>query len=346
MPDLSIALAGYGRFARLHARVLSELPGVRVAAVCDPDAAARERAAADLPDAAVHASLDELLDAGGVDAVDVLSDEASHGAQALAALERDLPVFVEKPLATGVEEATAIRDASRERGLPVVVGYVSRFDHRYAMVRRAIATGQLGRVATVTARRAYSRPWFASFGTRVHPVFESMVHDIDLTLWYLGAPGRRVYAQTLASGAGEVPDVLTAVVTAQDGRLISLQSNWLVPAGAPRNLPAGELDPLELEGAIEAQVEVVGTEGTARVALDDGSRLWTDAGAVSANGLWPAVHGRMAGAIRRELEHFCDCARRREPSPLVPVEDAVAAVGVADAIVRSAAEGAPVDVRC
>lgn len=348
MDELTIGLVGFGRFARVHAHVLADLPGVRVGAVCDPDREARARAAAELPGAAVHASLDDLLAAGGIDAVDVLSDEPSHGAHALAALEHGLPVFVEKPLATSVEEAVAVRDAARARALPVVVGYVSRFDYRYALVHEAIAAGRLGRVTAVAARRGFTRSWFAGFGTRVHPVFESMIHDIDLTLWYLDAPVRSVFAQTLASNseASAVPDVLAAIVTAEDGRLITLQSTWLVPEGAVHNQPAAELDPLQLAGTIDARLDVTGTLGTAHVALDDGPRIVTDGPAASSTGLWPWVHGRVLGALRAELEHFCDCARRREPSRLVPVDQAVAAVGVADAIIRSAAAGAPVAVRC
>ncbi len=346
MDELRIGLAGYGRFARLHARVYADLSQARVAAVCDPDPTARERAGRDLPDAAVFTSLEELLDAGGIDAIDVVSDETAHGTQALAALERDLPVFVEKPLATEVEEALAIREAAAARGLPVVVGYVSRFDHRYALVREAIRGGRLGRVAAVNARRGFSRAWFEGFGARVHPVFESMIHDIDLALWYLGAPVEQVFARTLASGGGDVPDVLAAIATASDGRMITLQSSWLVPGGALRNQPGGDLDPLDLPGTIDAQLEVTGTDGAARVVLDDGPRVWTDDDALSATGLWPSIHGRMEGAIRAELAHFCACARAREPSMVVPLDDAVAAVGVADAIVRSAAAGEAVTVRC
>jgi predicted dehydrogenase len=347
--DLAVGLAGFGRFARLHARVLADIPGVRIAAVCDTEPAARERAVRDLGDGvAVYDEVEALLDHERVDALDIVTDEASHGAQALAALERDVPVFVEKPLATSVEEACAVAEAANRRSLPVVVGYVSRFDHRYALVRDAIRGGRLGRVAAVSARRAFSRAWFAGFGTRVHPVFESMIHDIDLALWYAGAPVRTVYAQAVASEAaprGDVPDVLTAILTTAEGQLLTVQSAWLLPEGRVLNLPAAELDPLELEGTIEAQVDVVGSSGCARVVLEEGPRIWTDSRAVSTSGLWPAVHGRVEGAIRAELAHFVDCARRREPSALVPVADGVAAVEVADAIVRSAASGVPVRLR-
>ena len=347
MAELTVGLAGFGRFARLHARVLAGLPGVRIGAVCDAAPAARERAAAELPGVPVHGSLDAMLDAGGLGALDVVTDETVHGAHALAGLEHGLPVFVEKPLATSVEDALAVRDAARRSGLPVVVGYVSRFDHRYALVHAAIRAGRLGRVVAISARRGFSRTWFAGFGTRVHPVFESMIHDIDLALWYLGAPVETVVAHAHASDPGApVPDVLAALLRAGDGRLVTLQSHWLVPDGAARNLPAGDLDPLDLLGTIDAQLDVTGTKGTARIALDGGPRIETDAGVDASGGLWPAVHGAVTGPLRDELAHFCDVARRREPSALVPVEDAVAAVGVADAIIRSSAAGTPVTVRC
>lgn len=343
MSELRIGLVGLGRFGRLHAKVLSDLPACRIAAVCDPDPSARERAAEVAPGATVHASLDELLDAGGIDAVDLCSDESVHGEQALACLRRDLPVLVEKPLATTAAEAREIAAVADERGLPVVVGYVSRFDHRYALLHEAARDGRLGRVVSVSARRAFSREWFAGFGSRVHPVFESMIHDVDLALWYLDAPIARVYAQALASGAeggeGRVPDVLSALLTTADGRLASLQSAWLAPAGATRNLPAEGLDPLELVGTIDAQLDLTGTAGTARVASDDGPRVFTDAGALGSVGLWPSVHGRVVGALREELAHFVACAARREPSTLVPLAQSVHAVEIAEAIVRSAETG-------
>jgi hypothetical protein len=139
--------------------------------------------------------------------------------------------------------------------------------------------------------------------------------------------------------------VLSAILTAEDGRLVSLQSAWLLPAAAAVNLPAGPLDPLDLLGTIEAEIEVAGTAGTARVALEDGPRIVTDHRVASTGGLWPEVHGRVEGALRSELEHFLACVRERRPSTLVPVAQSVAAVEVADAIVRSARSSLPVELR-
>jgi predicted dehydrogenase len=50
----------------------------------------------------------------------------------------------------------------------------------------------------------------------------------------------------------------------------------------------------------------------------------------------------VTGALREELAHWLDCLRTRTPSPIVPLADGVAAVRLAEAIVRSAESGDPV----
>lgn len=341
MADVRVALVGLGRFGRLHAETLRQLPGCELAAVCDADAERLER----WGEGARYTELEQLLADADVDAVDIVTEEAAHGEQARLALEAGRAVFVEKPLATRRDEADAVAALAAETGLPVSVGNISRFDARYAFLRRELEAGRFGRVALVSAKRTFSRAWFAGFGARVHPVFESMIHDLDLALWYLPAPVARVYAQSLASGATEtgVPDVLVATLTAADGSLAQLQSTWLAPHAAPINLPGS---PLDLWGTIDGQLELVGTAQSGRVdMLGDGLSVWGDQHVRTPGvGLWSEVHGRIGGALREELAHWIACVRAGAPSEIVPVADSVAAVGLAEAIVESASRGAPVEV--
>jgi predicted dehydrogenase len=326
-----VGVVGLGRFGRLHARTFAELPGCEFAAACDPDPAALE----DL-DVPAFASLEAMLDEVQLDAVSIVSDEPTHGEHALRCVERDVAVFVEKPLATRLDEARAIAERATRPGM---VGNISRFDARYAMLHR-----EVGPVVLITARRSFSKAWFAAYGSRVHPVFESMVHDLDLALWFLRSPVIRVYAQSLASGAAPttVPDVLVATLTARDGALAVLQSSWLAPAGAPATLAP----PFALEGTIDAQFDVAGTDRTGRVdVMAPGVSVWgPDGSAVPDVGLWPEIHGRMAGALRDELAHFAECVRTGTESPIAPLADSVQAVALAEAIVRSAELGEPVEL--
>ncbi len=339
MARVRVGVIGLGRFGRLHARTFTEL-GCTLAAVCDPDA----EALAGVDVEARFTSVEAMLAEAELDAVSIVSDEPTHGEVALRCLEHDLAVFVEKPLATRLDEAQVVASEAERRGRPVMVGNISRFDARYAMLRRQVEQPGFGRVALVTARRNFSTAWFASYGSRVHPVFESMVHDLDLALWFLPGPIRRVYAQSLASGAADtdVPDVLVATLTTADGALAVLQSAWLAPAGAPSTLAP----PFDLEGTIDAQIDVVGTERAGRVdAMAAGVSVWGPEGTTVPDvGLWPEIHGRMAGALRDELAHFVECVRTGTNSPIAPLADSVQAVALADAIVRSAESGEPVEL--
>ena len=347
MSELKVGVVGMGRFGRLHARVLSELPGCRLSALCEIDEPTLRECGQEYGVEALYTDLGAMLDGEDLDAVDIVTDESVHGRQAMLCLERGKAVFVEKPLATDGDEAEAVAALSRDTGLPVVVGNISRFDPRYALLRRELEAGKFGRVALVQAKRSFSRAWFAGFGSRVHPVFESMIHDIDLVLWYLPSPVRKVYAQA-ASGTGEdgVPDTLVAVLTAEDGAIAALQSTWLVPDAAPITLAGTPASPLDLWGTIDARLEVFGALQVGRVDLMlGGLSLWDDSGVRAPDpGLWPEVHGRVSGALREELAHFLDRARAAEPSFLSPPETAAVAVRLAEAIVRSSREGEAVEL--
>jgi predicted dehydrogenase len=336
MREVKVGVVGLGRFGRLHARILSELPGCRVSALCEVDGPTLRECGEEYGVGALYTDLEAMLGSEDLDAVDVVTDESAHGRQAMSCMEHGKAVFVEKPLATNGGEAEAVARMAHQTGLPVLVGNISRFDARYAILRRELEAGRFGRVALVQAKRSFSRAWFSGFGSRVHPVFESMIHDLDLVLWYLPSPVRRVYAQAGSSGDG-VPNTLVATLSAEDGALAVLQSTWLIPDAAPITLAGPPAGPLDLWGTIDAQLEVVGTSQVGKVDLmADGLSLWDDSGVRTPDtGLWPEVHGRVSGALREELSHFLDCVRARKQSSLVPPETGAVAVRLAEAIVRS-----------
>jgi predicted dehydrogenase len=339
MREVRVGVVGLGRFGRLHARILSELPGCEVSALCEVDEPTLERCGKEYGVRALYTDLAAMLESEDLDAVDIVTDEPAHGRQTMLCLEHGKAVFVEKPLATSGDEAEAVARTSRDTGLPVVVGNISRFDARYAILRRELDAGRFGRVSLVQAKRSFSRAWFAGFGSRVHPVFESMIHDLDLVLWYLPSPVRRVYAQAHSTG-DSVPNTLVATLTAEDGALAVLQSTWLVPDAAPITLAGPPAGPLDLWGTIDAQLEVVGASQVGKVDLMAGDlSLWGDSALrMPDTGLWPEVHGRVSGALREELSHFLDCVRSGKQSPLAPPDTGAMAVRLAEAIVRSSRE--------
>lgn len=122
-----LGLVGAGVAAQaIHVPVLQRRPDLfQVVAVCDPSRAAREAVAGRCGIGASqrHERVGDLLEAGDVDALLVLSS-GSHGAVCALAAEAGLPVFCEKPLAYTRAEADALAAISAQ----VALGYMKVYD--------------------------------------------------------------------------------------------------------------------------------------------------------------------------------------------------------------------------
>lgn len=339
---VGIGVVGTGRFGRLHLNVFKQLKGCRVVALCDRDAAALSAGGAIWPHAGRVHEIGELLEMPGIDAVDIVTDEAVHASQALAALRAGKHVFVEKPLATTAVDARAVAAVAGEHRRILMVGHISRFSAPYALLHAEVSSGRFGQIVTLRARRSFSRAWFEAFGKRIHPVFESGIHDIDLLLWYAGARCRRVYAASRAPSGLPYPDVFTATLHFGNGVLGMVESAWLVPRAAPATVSGA----LELEGTIDADLEITGTAQTARLRLaDQGLAIWSDTLTRHPDTtLWPLIHGRAGGALFEELTHFLECVREGTPSLVMPVDEAVHGIEVAEAVLRAENTGREMEV--
>ncbi|HET7095482.1 MAG TPA: Gfo/Idh/MocA family oxidoreductase, partial [Thermomicrobiales bacterium] len=313
----------------------------KLAAVCDPDSDALAAVGDRHAVPGRFASYDAMLAAGGLDAVFIVTPEPLHAEQARLAIGHGLPVFLEKPLAFSAAEGAALVAAAASAKLPLQLGFVLRFETQHAIVREEIAAGRLGPLVSLRVKRNCSRAWFPDYGDRVHPIYETSIHDIDLLLWYVGAPCTRVHAVERNISGQRYPDGCWALLEFEGGVVATLETSWFVPDGAPANV----LTPT-WRGTIDAELEVVGQRGTARIrALDSGLALWLpDFAAVPETGLWPEAHGQIGGALRAEDAHFLDCVRSGQPSTIASASDALEGLRIAEAIVEAARQGQPVEI--
>jgi predicted dehydrogenase len=342
-PDdgLRIIVVGVGRFGALHARVWREL-GANIVGLCDVDERRLEEVAHGLGVSAVSTDLAGLLPLVDADVVVVASDESTHAQLAVTALEAGCHVFVEKPLALSSADAWRVAAAAGTAAREVVAGQISRFAAPYLRMRQTLQAGRVGRLCSLRLRRDFSRQWFLSFGDRVHPVWESCIHDLDLAVSFAGRPVRRVTAVAARAAEDEQPSVVSALLEFQGGVIATVESAWLVPDSAPRTLAGA----LALDGSIVAEAEVLGTEGILRQRLvADNLVEWTSAGAfVPDLSLWPDEDGTVGGALRQEVAYAIDVFLGRRAPDRVPLEEVCWGVEAAEAVVASLAAGAPVDV--
>src|SRR6185503_19540468 len=80
-----------------------------------------------------------------------------HVEPILAAVERKLPLLIEKPLATELKQSEKVLKAIQQSGVDAVVGYTQRFRRKWLSAKEKVRTGALGDVTMVTSRAFMNR---------------------------------------------------------------------------------------------------------------------------------------------------------------------------------------------
>ncbi|HET7824242.1 MAG TPA: Gfo/Idh/MocA family oxidoreductase [Anaeromyxobacter sp.] len=151
----SVAIVGCGQIADAHVQQARRAGGC-VVAVCDRSAVMAEQAAARLGVPVWYDDLGEMLARARPDVVHVTTPPASHLAVARAALERGAHVYVEKPFAVDLAEASALEEAARRAGRLACAGHNLAFDPVVLRLRRLVEDGALGDVVHVDAMMSYN----------------------------------------------------------------------------------------------------------------------------------------------------------------------------------------------
>jgi predicted dehydrogenase len=193
---VNAAVIGLG-VGEQHARALAAHPGVRVAWLCDLEAARAERVAAAIGQGRVTTSAEAVLADPAVELVVLASYDDHHADQAVAALRAGKHVFCEKPLCRTTGELAAIERARGDRHLQC--NLILRAAPLYRWLRDAIAAGELGEIYAIDGDYLYGRLHKITDGWRGGVEDYSVmqgggVHLVDLMLWLTGARPARVTA--------------------------------------------------------------------------------------------------------------------------------------------------------
>jgi len=232
---MTVGIIGCGGRGLRLGTALAGMDGVRVAGVCDPDEARRERAKQKTKARAAVADMRRLLDDASIDAVVIATPDHWHGPAAILACEAGKHVYVEKPCSHNVREGRLMVEAARRQKRVVQVGSQSRSS---AGIREAVALLRDGAVGEVKVAKAINsqrrkaigraepseppdgldydlwvgpapmRPyqknllpyhwhWFHAFGTG--DIGNDGVHELDIARWGLGVEGHPAEASGWAA---------------------------------------------------------------------------------------------------------------------------------------------------
>lgn len=229
---LKVVVVGCGNMGSAHARAYSAEPGFDLVGLVDTFPGARGKLAAELGGIAEYDSLDGALAGATPDCVAICTYPDTHAALTLKAFAAGCHVFVEKPIATTVEEAGTVVDAARRAGRKLVVGYILR--HHPSWIRFIELARTLGKplVMRMNLNQQSSGPAWATHRNLMRsmsPIVDCGVHYVDVMCLMTGSAPVRVSA----IGARLTEDVPPGMysygqlqVTFDDGSVGWYEAGW------------------------------------------------------------------------------------------------------------------------
>jgi predicted dehydrogenase len=185
---LKMGVIGVGWYGMVDAKAALKVGGVEIVAICDVDREHLEKNAEQLNELQgkrpqTFKRYQDLLDVPGLDAVIIATPPHWHALIFIAALEKGLDVYCEKPLSYDVREGRAMVDAARKHGNVVQIGFQRRESQALRQVKEFVDSGKAGQIVQVDAQIHYHA------GTK-DPTPQEPPPSLDWDLWC--GPGPKI----------------------------------------------------------------------------------------------------------------------------------------------------------
>lgn len=337
-----IGIVGAGNISETHLHSYKEVPQVEVVAICDIDENRVKMTADSFGIEKRYLSIEEMIAAEELDAVDVCVWNCNHAKCAIYALEHGLNVICEKPMATTVAECEAMKAAAEKSGKVLMMAFVRVFTNETDIVEEY--KEELGDIyyAKMSVCRRHGAPggWFCdSARSGGGPVIDLAVHALSQIYFNLGrvkpvsvyamtnkAIGNRPnlknkvtytpYPSKFDNGVIDTEDFGVALVRFENGAVIEVEASY------------------DMHMEPEGSFDIYGTKGGIRMADGKNPVLYTDIKdrMVNMEIVRPA---QVRKPFVEELTHFADCVLNGTPCKTT-ADDGINITKILTAIYESA----------
>lgn len=315
MSDINIALIGYGEIGRLHLERWREVTGARIAIVCDIDPLQAQAAGA-LAGCDVVTQWLDALEQPSLDIVDICTPNDLHLPIALSALDHDLHVLCETPLARTAEEARLMVERAELRDRILMNAFCYRVDPAILFIREMLDNDDIGRPLMFRCRFSVhfdgvEKLWWSKKDTAGGGALHAIaVHAIDLFRYLVGEVATARGVLSHFNPEIELEDSVIALLTANNGATGVIESSWSTPGG--RNI-----------------LELYGSAGACEMNFDTGLLSYKTADMP----VWQFKDFTDPDRLQQQIEHFTDVVRREKP-PITTGADGLRALEIIEEIRR------------
>jgi len=338
MEEIRFAIVGAGTWGRAHAAEFDGHARSRLVAVCDANREVAEEVASAYGVSA-YDSVEALLAGASFDAAGVATPDFAHRDATVALLDAGKHVLLEKPLATTMEDATAVVAAAGRSGSRLMVDFHNRWSPPLNVAKQTIAAGDIGPVwqAYIRLNNTLRVPTQAlSWSARSSILWFLGSHSVDTLRWLLDDDVVRVYSVArrgvLEALGIPVDDGYQTILEFAGGATAVMENHWIAPNTHPNNN--------------DFKVNVLGRQGMLDLDLTNHGavkRFLPERADHPDVFVKPTVGGRPVGFAHASIRAFVDCLASGDPFP-VSVEDAFKATAVLLAVKSSSETRTPVVV--
>lgn len=322
---MNVAIIGCGGMGRSHAQMATNCGGKVVACVDTIRAAAASLA--ERYGAAAMTDPAKAIRRADVDIVAITTPTPTHACLVKAAAAAGKHIFCEKPFCRTVADCKRAIAAVKKANVKLFVGHVVRYFHEFEAIRAQIRAGKIGEPGFVKLYRGGIFPlgakkWFRDYRQSGGVTFDCMIHDLDWLRYTFGEPDH-LFCQSLLRSKAIAQDYSHVTLRMKSGLIATVIGTWAHPAG------------------FRVTAEVCGSAGMIQFDSNETSISAMKRATGAAPTMIVPSSAEEISPYQLEWADFLEWIEGKH-EPRVTAEDAVRAVAMAEAALKSAHTCRPV----
>lgn len=300
--QISVGVVGCGYWGPNLIRNFRALPHCTLKMMCDLKEDRLQHLKSLYPEVETTTDFDQLLKCPELDAIVVATDVTRHYPMAKASLLAGKHTFIEKPMASSVEECEELVEIAEKNGLVLMVGHTFLYSPAVRKIKEIVEWGDLGDIRYICARRLN----LGLFQKHINVAWDLACHDISIIMHIMEEAPLSVNCQGSAHVTPGIEDVTSMCLNFRNNRSAIVQSSWLDPrktremtiVGSKRMIVYDDVAQIEKLKIYDARVERpphYDTFGEFHYAYHYGDMY--------------IPYIKQEEPLRSECQHFLDCIR-------------------------------------
>ena len=232
---IKVGVIGYGYWGPNLVRNFMEAQGSTVVAVCDRRAERLVQLQTRYPTIKIMNDSAALFQDPEIDAIVIATPVSSHFELAMAALEADKHVLVEKPLAANSAQATQLVEEAARRKKVLMVDHTFVYTSAVRKIRELITSNALGDIYYYDAVRVN----LGLFQHDVNVIWDLAIHDLSIMDYVLPSKAIAVSATGISNVPGQPENVAYITLFFEAPQIAHVHVNWLTPVKVRHTLIGG-----------------------------------------------------------------------------------------------------------